>query len=284
LKILVTGASGFLGGHVIPALLAAGHEVSVLARSAHSLAAIPHHADVQTFIFDLHGSADAPTFTDLGEPDALIHLAWQGLPHYQAPFHFEENLPASYRLIKQLVSQGLSQVLVTGTCLEYGMRNGALDENSATDPAIAYAIAKDTLRRQLEVLQQTTPFILQWARLFYLFGVGQQSNSLLSQLDAAIHSGQKMFNMSGGEQIRDYIRVDMAAAYLGKLIATPTCQGAINICSGKPVSVRTIVEQRISEKGSAIRLNLGHYPYPDYEPFAFWGDTRKLNQYLDSEP
>mgnify|MGYP002140568398 CR=1 FL=1 len=128
------------------------------------------------------------------------------------------------------------------------------------------------------------PFTLQWPRLFYMHGSGQNRNSLLSQLDTAIDSGQDVFNMSGGEQLRDYLPVANVADYLARLIATPVCKGAINICSGKPVSVRSMVERRISERGASIRLNLGYYPYNNHEPFAFWGDTNKLNQYLGNKP
>jgi nucleoside-diphosphate-sugar epimerase len=284
LRVLVTGASGFIGSHLIPALLAAGHEVSVLVRSVHSQTAASHLAGLRAFVFDLHDSCLVPSFAEFGKPDVLMHLAWQGLPQYREPFHFEENLPANFRFIKHLVTQGLSQVLVTGTCLEYGMRNGVLDENAVAEPVVAYAIAKDSLRRQLEVLGAKVPFILQWPRLFYMHGSGQNRNSLLSQLDAAIDSGQDVFNMSGGEQLRDYLPVANVAHYLARLIATPDCKGAINICSGKPVSVRSMVERRILERDASMRLNLGHYPYNNYEPFAFWGDTNKLNQYLDNKP
>jgi len=86
--------------------------------------------------------------------------------------------------------------------------------------------------------------------------------------------------MSGGEQLRDYLPVTEVARALVSLALAKKDTGAINICSGTPISVRKLVEDLIKENGWSITLNLGHYPYPDYEPMAFWGDSGKLSTFI----
>jgi dTDP-6-deoxy-L-talose 4-dehydrogenase (NAD+) len=167
-------------------------------------------------------------------------------------------------------------VLVTGTCFEYGLASGALAEQLPTAPVSAYALAKDTLRKMLQALQASEQFTLQWARLFYMHGPGQNANSLLSQLDRAIDAGAGHFDMSGGEQLRDYLPVQAVALRLAALLGQPACEGVVNVCSGEPISVRRLVEQHIAARGSAIQPRLGVYPYPDIEPMAFWGDGGKF--------
>lgn len=280
MKVLVTGATGFLGRHVVPALLARGHEVVATARSAESAKALPWFDAVRFLPHDLHADpAAAPEC--FGEADALVHLAWPGLPNYRAAFHYETNLPADYRFLKAMVGRGVKRVLVTGTCFEYGMRDGCLTEDLPACPANAYALAKDTLRKFLHLLQGQHPFLLQWARLFYLYGPGQNPNSLLAQLDSAIDRGDAVFNMSGGEQLRDYLPIEEAARLLALILGHPQLDGIVNCCSGQPVSVRRLVERRIAERNARVGLNLGHYPYPDYEPMAFWGGRGKLDRCLE---
>ncbi len=270
-----------MGSHAVSWMVANGHEVTVLARNPEKLGTHAWQALVRTVTHDLHGAVQSPSYDELGKPDTLLHLAWQGLPNYMASFHLEENFPASYRFIKRLVSQGLERVAVTGTCLEYGMVNGPLAESVVADPVVPYATAKDALRKSLTSLQVQMPFQLQWTRIFYIFGQGQSPNSLFSQLDSAIATGQPVFNMSAGEQLRDFLPVELAASYIGQLLSAPQGDGIFNICSGTPVSVRSVVERRIAASGSAIKPNLGYHPYPDYEPLAFWGDSRKLQTTLD---
>ncbi len=146
-----------------------------------------------------------------------------------------------------------------------------------THPANPYALAKDTLRKFMEELKHQHTFTLQWARLFYMYGPGQNPNSLLAQLDRAIDNGEPVFNMSCGEQLRDYLPVEVVASRLVALLEHPQYNGVVNICSGEPISVRRLVEQHHARRGADIQLNLGHYPYPDYEPLAFWGDAQKLS-------
>lgn len=200
----------------------------------------------------------------------LVHLAWPGLPNYKSLFHFEQNLPHAYAFVKRMIEAGVNQVLIAGTCLEYGNQGGALPSSQPTRPDTPYGMAKDMLRRQLELLKAELPYTLQWARLFYMYGEGQNPRSILAQLDTAISRGDAIFDMSAGEQLRDYLPVESVARQLQALLAT-NLGGAFNVCSGKPISIRRLVEEHIAAREANILLNLGHYPYPDHEPMAFWG-------------
>ena len=86
--------------------------------------------------------------------------------------------------------------------------------------------------------------------------------------------------MSGGEQLRDYLPVEEAAGYLVALATNEKDNGIVNVCSGQTISIRALAQRVVAKHGASISLNLGHYPYPDYEPMAFWGDRRKLDQTL----
>ncbi|MCK4859475.1 MAG: NAD-dependent epimerase/dehydratase family protein, partial [Candidatus Omnitrophica bacterium] len=119
-----------------------------------------------------------------------------------------------------------------------------------------------------------------WIRLFYMYGNGQNPSSLLPQLDNALERGDEIFNMSGGEQLRDYLPVEKVAEYVTKISLQNKVLGVINCCSGKPISIRKLVENHMKNRGKTIKLNLGYYPYSDYEPMAFWGDNTKLNSII----
>ncbi|PIF51884.1 dTDP-6-deoxy-L-talose 4-dehydrogenase (NAD+) [Pseudomonas sp. 29] len=279
MKVLVTGATGFVGRHLVAALLARGCEIRAVARNAETAQGMPWINDVEFVSADIH-AADLDVAALTVGIDALAHLAWPGLPNYRALFHFEHNLMADYRFIKSAVEAGVQQVLVTGTCFEYGMQSGPLSESSAPQPSNPYGLAKHTLHLFLQNLQQELPFTLQWARLFYLHGEGQNPNSLLAALDRAIDTGEASFNMSAGEQLRDFLPIENAAGYLAAILQRHDFDGVINCASGQPVSVRSLVEQRLRERGATLNLNLGHYPYPTHEPLAFWAVTERLQQLL----
>ncbi|MEN5044759.1 NAD(P)-dependent oxidoreductase [Pseudomonas fluorescens] len=279
MNVLVTGATGFVGRHLVAALLARGCAVRAVARNVETAASMPWINHVEFVAADIHAAdLDIAALTD--GIDVLAHLAWPGLPNYRALFHFEHNLMADYRFIKGAVEAGVKQVLVTGTCFEYGMQSGPLGESVEPQPSNPYGLAKHTLHLFLQNLQQEKPFTLQWARLFYLHGEGQNPNSLLAALDRAIDAGEASFNMSGGEQLRDFLPIASAADYLAAILHQRDFNGVINCASGQPVSVRALVEQRLRERGAALKLNLGHYPYPSHEPMAFWAVTERLQQLL----
>lgn len=280
MKVAVTGASGFIGRHVLVELERRSVAATVVLRP--SSVASPSLAKQAAARMDLQ-NPPPNAFELMGSPDVLIHLAWGGLPNYKSLQHFEQELPAQYRFLKGLVESGLKNLVITGTCFEYGMQSGPLREDMETQPANPYGFAKDTLRRQLEYLKRDQSFTLTWARLFYLYGDGQAENSLLPQLKGAVERGDKVFNMSGGEQLRDYLPITEVAKCLVSLAMGNKDNGIVNVCSGKPISVRKLVEGWIEENDWPIKLNLGHYPYPDYEPMAFWGERQKLDCCLESQ-
>lgn len=280
MRIAITGATGFIGRHVLNEL--ARHEVDTIAVVRPSNVITPALRCTHILHLDIRNSPDN-AFQLMGRPDALIHLAWDGLPNYRSLHHFEQELPAQYRFLKSLVVSGLQNLLVAGTCFEYGMQSGSLSENLDPHPDNPYGFAKDTLRRQLEYLKLLHPFNLVWSRLFYLYGEGQAENSLFTQLTKAVQSGNAAFDMSGGEQVRDYLPVGEVAKFIALLALKKADIGVVNICSGQPISVRKLVEGWIRDNGWTIALNLGHFPYPDHEPMAFWGDPRKLQIALEAE-
>ena len=282
MHILVTGASGFVGKHLVRTLLARGHRITASATQPDSLARFDWAGQVTAVPYTIPLVGDTQNLYDyFGKPDALAHLAWQGLPNYKASFHLDQNLFPHYLFLKNLISNGLTEVMVTGTCFEYGMQSGSLSEDIAALPANPYALAKDSLRLFLGTLRAEHPFVLKWARLFYMYGPGQSPNSILPLLEQAVAAGESVFNMSGGEQLRDYLPVETVATYLSQIMEQNRVTGVINCCSGQPISVRRLVDEHLQRLGAHIKLNVGHYPYPDYEPMAFWGDNTKLQPIIN---
>jgi len=270
MKILVTGATGFIGNYVIQELLRKNMTVIAADRDIEKAKQQAWFGKVKFLNFDIRNTP-ATVIEEIALADKIIHLAWEGLPNYKQLYHFEDNLLVQYNFIKTLVEAGIKDITISGTCFEYGMREGGLSVDMPADPQNPYALAKDTLRKFLQQLQLSFDFRLKWVRLFYTYGKGQAGSSILSQLQKALENGDKVFNMSGGEQLRDYLPVEKVAEQLTAIAIDDTFNGVVNCCSGVPISIRNLVENYLKENNKYIKLNLGYYPYPDYEPMAFWG-------------
>jgi nucleoside-diphosphate-sugar epimerase len=277
LRVAVTGAFGFAGRHVLEQL--SRHPVKAVAVTRNATRLSDWIDRLETIQMDI-AKPPSDCFARLGCPDVLIHLAWDGLPNYGSMHHFETELPMQYNFLKKMIEAGLPSLLAAGTCFEYGMQSGSLSEDLPTRPVNPYGYAKDALRQQLVFLQKAHPFSLKWARLFYMYGEGQPESSLYPLLKEAVARGDKRFKMSGGEQLRDYLPIGEVARLIVLLALHHSDTGEINVCSGNSISIRRLVEQWMEENAWDIELDLGCYPYPDYEPMAFWGNRDRLDRFL----
>lgn len=281
-RVLVTGATGFIGNYVVKELLEHNFHVITTSRDKSKAKKTEWFSSVEYVPYDL--KVENENFYQLfRKPDMMIHLAWENLPNYKDLSHYEHILFYHYRFVKNILVHGLKNLVATGTCLEYGMAGGALHENMVTNPDNPYAVAKDSLRKFLKQLNKYIDFDFKWIRLFYMYGEGQREHSIYSQLDKAIANSETSFNMSFGEQLRDYLPVKKVAEYIMKIALQNRIKGCINCCSGKPISIRKLVEDYLEEKQVRMNLNLGHFTYPDFEPMAFWGDDTKLKMALEEK-
>lgn len=285
-KVLVTGCTGFIGHHVVERLLALGCDVVASSRdtSVAEKAAWFGRVAYKPHTIGAAGDISAgrkDLFDYFGRPETLIHLAWPGLPNYGESFHMETNLVNDLAFLRNLITHGLGDATVAGTCFEYGMREGCLAEDDDPSPTNCYGEAKDTLRRNLEELGKQYEFRLKWVRLFYMYGDGQSPNSLIPQLARAVERGDAAFDMSPGDQQRDFLPIEKVAHNLCAIALQKKITGVINCCSGRPIEVKDFVAGYCRERGLDIELNLGAYPYSSMEPRNFWGSTEKLRRVED---
>jgi dTDP-6-deoxy-L-talose 4-dehydrogenase (NAD+) len=278
MKIAITGATGFIGQHVRKALAKTDHEVVLVARSIERVR--EKLAREQVIIANLIESR-TDWFDLFGKPDAVLHLAWGGLPNYMDDYHVNVELPMQSRFLRALIDSGLNKLVVTGTCYEYGMASGALSEEQETNPNTPYGIAKDRLRKELFELQMEKGFDLTWARIFYPYGEGQSEKSLYSQLKSAILLNQE-FLMGSGLQVLDFIHVEQVASSLLMMLTGCAGVGVVNLGSGKPQTVATFVGDQIKSLQSDLVPRLGSIPDRDFESVSFWSDNSRFDSIFTS--
>ena len=277
MKIAITGATGFIGFHVRRKLALTDNKIVLGVRDLERIGELtinemPVEMDIS--------QEETNWFEILGNPDVVLHLAWGGLPNYMDPVHVDIELPMQIKFLEGLVSSGLSNLVVTGTCYEYGPANGALSENHITDPNTSYGVAKDTLRKELFALQSTQNFQLTWARIFYPFGQGQSDSSLYSQLANRAIAKNGELEIGSPQSVLDFVPVEDVAFALSKFVEQKIGVGVINLGSGVPTSVEDFVQKLIAQHKWQVRVKYGSEGKRDFEPKAFWADATKLQEYL----
>lgn len=272
MKILVTGAGGYMGSHVVNQLLDMG--VTVIANDFNLDRVDSRAQRVEMDIF-----RGDNIFSKLGEPDVCLHLAWKDGFIHNSNAHME-NLSNHYNFIKSMTDSGLKQIAVMGSMHEVGYHIGPIDENAACNPVSMYGIAKDALRRSIFLLLKDKGVTVQWLRAYYIYGDDKYSNSIFAKIVRAEEEGQREFPFTTGKNKYDFIHVNDLAYMIASCAVQNKIDGIINCCTGEPVSLADKVESFIQEHNFNIRLKYGVFPERPYDSPEVWGDNTKIKQIL----
>jgi Nucleoside-diphosphate-sugar epimerases len=275
-KVFVTGATGFIGSHLMRVLLAAGHDVLILTRpdgNPWRIRDILHQVSiVQGTMQEIQNVQEQ---LRIWQPQACVHLAWYAEPGKY--LNSKENLASlqdGLKLLQILASCGCEQFVGAGTCAEYEMKSEVLLETDRTKPETLYAATKSSFQVLGEQLAAQAGLRFAWGRVFHLYGSSEDTRRLIPATILSLQKGH-IFSASLGEQIRDYLHVtDVASAFAA--MVEQRAVGIYNICSSEPVTIRFILETVGGLMGQPELIKHGVLPYREWEPMFLCGNNDRL--------
>ena len=274
MKILVTGADGYIGRHIVNNLLDLGHEVIAVDIHTDDINDKAEKKKLNLFTADLTN-----VYTSLGSPDVCLHMAWRDGFVHNSVNHIGD-LSSHYKFLVALMEQGLKHLAVMGTMHEVGYWEGKIDENTPCNPISMYGIAKDALRRSMIAYCKSNSILLQWLRGFYILGDDKKNHSIFSKLLQADEQGQELFPFTTGKTKYDFINVDELVEQISKAVTQTDVTGIINCCSGNPMTLAEREENFIKDHKLKIRLNYGVFPDRPYDSPIIFGDDKKIKQIM----
>lgn len=273
-KVLVTGASGYIGRHIVNQLIKDKCEVLV------SDLVLDCFSDNQVKkITEPIFSGDKDIFHKMGEPDVCLHLAWQDGFKHNSHAHIG-NLSAHYEFINNMLAGGLKQIAVMGTMHEIGYWEGKVDETTPTNPMSNYGIAKNALREATRELCKEYGAVYQWLRAYYITGDDMKNHSIFAKIIEKEQAGEKEFPFTSGKNKYDFLDIDELAYQIATTIQQSEVDGIINCCSGVPISLAEKVESFLKENNYNIKLKYGAFPDREYDSPAIWGDDQKIKKII----
>ena len=275
MKILVTGANGYLGQGIVRSILNNGH--CVVATDFNTQFVDERAERIACNLFEV-----VNPYSFFGEPDVLLHLAWRdGFVHYSSA-HIDD-LPKHYAFIKKMVDGGIQQVAVMGSMHEIGFFEGSINESTPCHPSTPYGIGKNALRDLTQMICKQKNIVFQWLRGYYIVGNSKFGSSIFSKITAAVDEGKTEFPFTLGQNQYDFIDYPDFCAQVAAVVGQKNEQGIINICSGKPEKLADRVERFIKENDYRIKLRYGAFPDRPYDSKAIWGNDTKIRKIMENQ-
>lgn len=280
-RILLTGATGFIGLHCLPLLVARGYKVyAVSSRSV----AREEEASVHWHQANLLDFPQVAALMDEVRPSHLLHFAWYTVPgKYWTSAENLRWVQASVSLLQTFAAHGGQRVVMAGSCAEYDWRYGYCSEaTTPLAPMTLYGVCKHSLQLIVSAFAKQTGLSAAWGRIFFLFGPHEHPDRLVPYVTQSLLRGE-VARCSHGNQIRDFLYVqDVADAFVSLLDSGVS--GAINIASGKPVALRELIYKIAAKFKREDLIELGAISTPPDEPSLLVADVRRLHDEVGWTP
>ncbi len=278
MRVLVTGANGYIGSKVVRQLC--DLNVEVIATDFSN-----NHIDsralfIQDDLFSLVNYEGSLT-EHFHCPDVCLHLAWRDGFVHNSDKHMGD-LSSHYLFLKRLIDEGIPQVAVMGSMHEVGYYEGEINDNTPCNPVSMYGIAKNALRQSVELYSKNHDCRFLWLRGFYIYGEDDFGNSIFCKIRKAAKEGQKTFPFTTGTNKYDFMSVDDLAKQISFAVIQKQVLGIVNVCSGKPVSLKDQVEWYIHKNNLPIVLDYGKFPDRPYDSPCIYGDPSKIRKIIDN--
>ena len=281
-RVLLTGASGFVGRHCLRAFLAQDNEVHALASPQHASPAALE--GVHWYEADLLDKGETSALLAEIRPTHLLHCAWYAVTgkYWTAPENFRW-VEAGLHLLEAFADQGGQRVVGVGSCAEYDWRDGHCSElGTPLNPATTYGACKHAFQLLLTAFSRQAKLSAAWGRLFFLYGPHEPPERLVASAIRSIML-EEPARCSHGQQIRDFLYVQDAADALVALLNSDMV-GPVNIASGVPVAVHEVVQKIANQLERPNLVRLGALPISENDPPLLVADVARLRNEVGWSP
>lgn len=272
-KVLITGAAGYIGRHVVKEFLNKGYKVIA---SDLGYKGVDDRAEFSRIAI---WSGDKNIYEQFGRPDILVHLAWRDGFVHNSSAHMMD-LSSHIEFLQNMIDGGLPMLTVMGSMHEIGYWEGAIDENTPCNPLSMYGIAKNALRQAMLLYTKDKDVKLRWLRGFYIYGDDVHGSSIFAKIVQAVEDGKKEFPFTTGKNKYDFIHISELAQQIMMASVQEKYEGIINVCSGKKISLAEQVTKFIDDHHYDIKLKYGAFPDRAYDSPEVWGDNRIIAQIM----
>ena len=267
---LITGTSGFIGRKVLNLLKK--KNINILASYKENK--IQKTRNINPIKFDIK-NFKYETIKKFSIK-SLIHLAWPNLDDFNDISHQKSILIQQKKFLKKIIENGCKNLIISGTCYEYGLINGKIKESTKTKPISSYGKGKDSLRKYIFQLQKKYKFKLTWLRIFFIYGINPRRKTLTNILIKS-KKNRKVIVLNSKIE-RDYLDVDFVADTFVKILFEDKNFGIINLCSGKKIPLKSLVHILKRKFKITPKVTYENTDQRYFEPEKFYGCNLKLKK------
>ena len=279
MKIFITGAAGFIGHHVVELLAAKHHDLMLLVRNKTKyLEDYGRKKQIKFIIGDLLNIEKLKESICKFKPDAVLHLAWEGLPDYSVQI-CSQNLKYTVDLFTIAAESGCEAIISTGSCWEYKKKAGSVKENSACETTKIFSAVKNSLCLMGEAISKEYGIKFYWPRIFFVYGPGQRKTSLIPYIIESLKNN-RIPEINNPDNKNDFVYVKDVAKALVSIIEKKPDKIIYNVGSGYSTSVSKIISI-LQEIAGFDNMSLNHSKGIGDD---FWADISSIQKDLKWSP